>query len=150
MSSFTKPLTTTKFLKKTKYRFLGIFWRTRIQQSWVTAKEFRYYIGEEGSDKFIDVPANFTTDFASVPRAFWIILPPDGIYSQAAVLHDYLYSIRGHLPDGVIMKRIDCDMLFREAMGVLGVTAAIRNIMYQAVRIFGSIPWNKKIKKGGG
>ena len=34
---------------------------------WRVTKGFRYYIGHEGSDKYVDVPVCFLTDGASVP-----------------------------------------------------------------------------------
>lgn len=39
----------------------------------------------------IEVPKGFKTDSASVPRLFWVIWPPNGEYTKAAVLHDYMF-----------------------------------------------------------
>src|SRR5262245_60709692 len=39
----------------------------------------------------VNVPAGFVTDFASIPRAFWSLLRPDGRYTHPAIVHDYLY-----------------------------------------------------------
>jgi len=124
MSSFTEPLTVTKLASGT----------------WITATPFRYYVGEEGSNDFIDVPVGTETDFASIPRPFWSILPPDGKYSQAAVLHDFLYSQRK------IHKRSreECDNIFLEAMKVLNVNWWKRHAMHKAVRSFGWIPWRSE------
>ena len=121
MSSFTDPLTVTKIEKR--------LWRVE--------RGFTYYIGEEGSGEFVTVPEGFVTDFASVPRLFWIILPPDGQYSQAAVLHDYLYSEQ-------IFTRKKSDDIFLEAMTVLKVSWLKRRTMWLSVRMFGWIPWNKR------
>ena len=41
----------------------------------------------------IVVPPHFVTDFASVPRPFRWLAPPDGPYAAASVIHDWLYSI---------------------------------------------------------
>lgn len=82
----------------------------------------------------ISVPAGFVTDFASIPRAFWTILPPTGpMYGKAAVVHDYLYQ------NGGLGKytRAQCDLVFRDAMAVLGVSGIKRQTMYLAVRLFG-------------
>ena len=111
MSSFTQPLTVTK---------LG-------ERTWVVEREFTYYIGEENSSDFVTVPKGYITDFASVPRIFWVILPPDGEYTQAAVLHDYMCA---HDP------KSKADKVFYEAMGVLGVPSWKRSIMFFSVRIF--------------
>lgn len=111
MSSFTDPLTVTK---------IG-------ERLWQVEREFTYYIGEENSNEFVTVPKGFKTDFASVPRIFWRILPPDGMYTQASVLHDYM-CITG--------LKSRADRVFYESMGVLGVSSWQRSIMFFAVRIF--------------
>ena len=124
MSSFTEPLTVTKIGERT----------------WKVARGFRYYVGAEGSADFIDVPEGFETDFASVPQPFWNIFPPDGEYTQAAVLHDYLYNqrrVHGR-------SRAACDGIFLEAMKVLKVGYLQRWTIYLAVRSFGWLYWSKK------
>lgn len=119
MSSFTDPLIVTKL----------------PNGKWKTHSKFRYYIGEENSEDSIEVPRGFETDFASVPRVFWAIIPPDGKYSQAAVLHDYLYHSK-------IRSRKASDEIFLEAMEVLGVSWWRRKVMYYAVWSFGWLPWD--------
>jgi len=86
--------------------------------------EFRY------NGKTLKVPAGFVTDFASVPRIFWNILPPWGRYGKAAVIHDYCYRT-------ACLSRRMCDRLFLEAMRALSVPAWKRYIMWLAVRCFG-------------
>jgi len=104
---------------------------------WEVSLGFKYFVGSEDSNDFVFVPTGFKTDFASVPRLFWIIFPPDGRYSQSAVLHDFLYSKK-------IRSRKESDMIFLESMEVLGVPKWKRRVMYRAVRLFGFIPWGKK------
>ena len=120
MSLFTKPLT----VKKLK------------DGRWEVSVGFTYYVGKENSKDRIFVPTGFKTDFASVPRLFWNILPPDGQYTQASVLHDFLYSKKNR-------KRKECDLIFLEAMKILGVSWWKRKVMYRSVRLSGFIPWNK-------
>lgn len=76
------------------------------------------------------VPAGFVTDFASVPRVLWNILPPVGRYGKATVVHDYLYRCTA-------LDRATCDQVFLEAMQVLGVGWWTRRTMWLAVRVFG-------------
>lgn len=121
MSSFTEPLTVTKIS--------GKMWRVE--------RGFEFYVGSEDSGARISVPEGFETDFASVPRIFWTILPPDGEYTQAAVLHDYLYNTKK-------FSRKYSDDIFLMAMEALGVALWKRNIMYRAVRMFGWRPWSRK------
>jgi len=39
----------------------------------------------------IVVPKGFVTDFASVPRALHSMIGPTGRYTNAAIVHDYLF-----------------------------------------------------------
>ena len=107
---------------------------------WKVYRELQYDIGDLSSGNSIIVPRGFITDFASVPRAFWIVLPPDGKYTAAAVVHDFLYHIQDR-------SRKECDLIFLEAMEVLEVSWIKRKSMYRAVRLFGWMPWNNHAKK---
>lgn len=122
MSEFTTPL---------KVEFID-------GRKWVLCSAFTYCVGslEEPHDE-ITVPAGFETDFASIPRIFWGLLPPTGKYGKAAVLHDFMYS-RQQSP------RKYADDVFYEAMGVLNVPDYVRKTMYLAVRLFGWIVWKNK------
>ncbi|KKL66348.1 hypothetical protein LCGC14_2145860, partial [marine sediment metagenome] len=91
MSSFTKPLTVTK---------IGA-------RLWLVERAFEYRVGSEDSTEVVEVPQGFTTDFASVPRVVWWLIPPDGQYTQAAVVHDFLYFSQ-------TTTRIEADRIFLE------------------------------------
>ena len=78
----------------------------------------------------IKVPKGFKTDLASIPRFLWILLPPFGRYSQAAVIHDYLYESK-------LYTREEADKIFRELMLRYGTYKWKAKIMYHAVRVFG-------------
>lgn len=100
---------------------------------WKLTAAFEYHVGVEGSEEVIVVPAGYVTDFASIPRIFWNILPPTGQYGKAAVIHDYLYSVGS----GNRYSRVQADEIFREAMQILGVGTIRRTLMFRAVRLFG-------------
>lgn len=76
------------------------------------------------------VPAKFESDLASTPWWLWPIFPPAGPWSPAAILHDYLYGLRG-------VSRFLADALLREAMAQLGVPIWRRVVAYYGVRIGG-------------
>ena len=57
---------------------------------WRVTTEFDYIYGTGATAVTIHVPAGMITDFASVPRPLWNILPPTGGYGEAAVVHDHL------------------------------------------------------------
>lgn len=93
----------------------------------------------------ITVPKGFITDFASTPRSFWSIFPPFGKYTAAAVIHDFLYSKYNNTG----INRTLSDKIFLFIMRELGVNWLKRKIMYSAVRSFGELSWQKKLKDEG-
>lgn len=99
-------------------------------------ESFTYEIGGEGSGYLVHVPVGFETDFASVPRFFWRVVPPWGPYGKAAVLHDYLYrKVSG-------FSKVVADSIFYEALELLGCPWWQRCIMYYAVSYFGHSAYN--------
>lgn len=86
----------------------------------------------------IMVPKGTKTDLASVPRVAWSIFPPDGVWLEAAVIHDYLYATKGL--NGV-WSRKEADALFLEAMKDLGVNKTDRTLIHAAVRLGGGFAW---------
>lgn len=93
--------------------------------NWRVYEPFEFYLSD-----VISVPAGFVTDLASVPRVFWTLLPPDGKYAKAAIIHDYMY-------DNALRTKKEADLIFLDGMTVLGVPHWKRAIMYYAVRLFG-------------
>jgi hypothetical protein len=95
---------------------------------WAVIPGFRYYIGSEGSDRYIDVETGFRTDGATIPRFLWWLLPPMGEYSQACTLHDklcqtyHITQVINGIPTQVPVTRKEIDMILKEAMDVLQVT----------------------------
>jgi hypothetical protein len=82
----------------------------------------------------IVVPGGFECDLTSIPRPLWGFFPPMGPYAAAAVVHDYLYSIRW--PD-----RRTADQIFLDAMASLGVPWWQRQLFYASSRISGGHAW---------
>lgn len=83
-----------------------------------------------GRDQQFVVPAGFVTDLATVPAALTWLTPRYGVYTRAAVLHDWLTdeSKAGRF------RRVDADGLFRRVMRELGVSLPRRWMMWAAVR----------------
>ena len=91
---------------------------------------FDFYTDRFGRREFISVPADFKSDFASVPWGLWNIVSPFGRHAKAAVLHDWLCVVR------VYDSRIAHE-LFLEGMEVLGVKPWKRRLMFLAVKYAG-------------
>lgn len=96
----------------------------------------------EKYSRLIVVPAGFITDFASIPRFFWRILPPFGKYAAAAIVHDFLYATK---PDWCNRKIADSIML--EANEVLDVKSWKRTTMYSVLRTCAGPAWKKSKPK---
>ncbi|ELC4820982.1 DUF1353 domain-containing protein [Salmonella enterica] len=103
--------------------------------NWRVYEPFAFYLSDDNSD-VISVPAGFVTDLATIPRIFWSVMPPDGKYAKAAIIHDYLY-------DNALRTKKEADLIFLDGMAVLGVPKWKRIVMYLAVRIFGRGNYSK-------
>jgi hypothetical protein len=79
------------------------------------------------------VPIGYVTDLASVPRLFRFIVPVANAKNRrAAVVHDYLCT---H-PEGIVKDQKQADMVFREALSVVGVGRFRSAALYYPVRTF--------------
>ncbi|MFQ5568273.1 MAG: DUF1353 domain-containing protein [Rhodothermales bacterium] len=110
-------------------------------RTWVIQRDFGYDVGTEGSGETINVPIGFKTDFTSVPRLLWSIIPRWGTYGNAAVIHDFCYWDQSY-------SRKRSDEIFREGMQVLEVKRWRVFLIYNAVRYFGWFAWwkNRRVK----
>lgn len=88
----------------------------------------------EVADGKIEVPAGFTTDFASVPRLPLIYALYGDRNRKAATLHDYLYRNKTH-------PRSICDAVFREAMRADGESWPVAFAMWLGVRVGGAFSY---------
>lgn len=90
------------------------------------------------------VPKGFITDGASVPRALWRIAPPmTGTHAEAAVLHDYLYS----LDCLTRFTHHEADKIFLDAMQGMGTSWFVRNTLYSGVYTCGGLSFRKVLSK---
>jgi Protein of unknown function (DUF1353) len=92
----------------------------------------------------VSVPKGFVTDFASIPQAFWSQLRPDGEYTYAAIVHDYLYWTQAR-------PRVVADEILRLAMQDFPIDILTIWTIYGAVRVAGGFAWrnNAKLKAAG-
>jgi Protein of unknown function (DUF1353) len=127
-------------------------WSMSVPLTWTGT--FRGQIGR------LLVPASegdpFVTDLASVPRSLTWLVPRYGMYTKAALLHDYLCQTVGKETIAVyptpatadrrdvpptepqlirVVDRSDADEIFRLTMTELGVPWARRWLMWSAVSL---------------
>lgn len=98
--------------------------------------ELQIHLSYSGRIETFIVPQGFITDFASVPRLLRSIFPKTGLYTKAAVIHDFLYATK-------MISRKDADGIFRRIMKESGVGRFTRYPMWAALRMFGWLGWNK-------
>lgn len=110
--------------------------------NWFLTQPLRYQI--PGGQAIVEVPVGFQTDFASIPRPFWSILPKWGKYGPAAVAHDFLYWDQR-------CTREQADAVLLLAMAESQVNPVHRALIYRAVRWGGAIGWkaNRKDRAAG-
>lgn len=100
---------------------------------WTVLSPFVYQ--SDVLDRIITVPVGFKTDFASVPRLPGVYLLFGGIGNEAAVIHDFLYTIKQ-------TTRAQADDVFYEAMVANGVSRWRAWMMWLGVRAGGSSHWS--------
>ena len=105
---------------------------------WRVMKGFKYYVGEKGSNKWVDVPRGYLVDGASVPRILWNIIPPWGRYGAATIVHDILCEYLSLTVDGLPCKitREEADDILFEAMLVLDVKAEQYRLIHAGVATY--------------
>jgi hypothetical protein len=95
-------------------------------------------------DELYTIPKGFTTDLASIPSLFENIIDNDDpVILRPSIVHDWLYVLNGHLPNGNVLTRDECDNWLRDSMEGLGADWVIRNEVFEAVRLGGEIFWKK-------
>lgn len=81
-----------------------------------------------------EIPANFKTDLASIPKYLWpIMAPAHSSLIRAAIIHDWLYS------KTCFFSRYETDLIFYHVLKSDGISTIRASLMYYGVRIFG---WN--------
>jgi hypothetical protein len=106
---------------------------------WIVAEDMTWTIGNT-TDKIV-VPKGFVTDFASIPLGLWSLgLSPQGKYSRAAVIHDYLYWSQ-------TCTRSQADRLLVIAMKESNVGWFDENAIYTGVDLGGGGPWSSNMEE---
>jgi uncharacterized protein DUF1353 len=106
---------------------------------WLVLSPFHFQ--SEILNRVVVVPAGFMTDFNSVPRPLWSILPPHE-NPEAGVVHDWLYKYNG-------CTKNQADRVHREVFEVIDrvhpdkAPRWKRVAMYTGLVLGGSRTWNR-------
>ena len=106
------------------------------------------YVVDSCGWRFV-VPAGLVIDGASAPWFAWSFgFLPDGLHRAGALVHDWLYALKGVIcrcPACKPLTRKECDGVFHDLMVRAGVQAKRAGIMHCAVRWFGWLPWSRAV-----
>jgi hypothetical protein len=102
-------------------------------QTWMVLRQVSFW---SCAGRRVIVPEYYITDFASVPRFLWWLLPPWGRY----LLHDRLYY-QHNTGAATGLKRVEADRIFREVMLAAQVKPWMRWMLYAGVRVGGWAYW---------
>ena len=93
----------------------------------------------------VRVPSGFCFDGASIPRVLWRLFHPmQPRFLAAALVHDWLYKIKGVHDWGHDMTRKEVDLLFYHMLRTDGVSLVKAQAMYRGVRAGGWLSFRKK------
>lgn len=99
----------------------------------------------DGTVENIIVPEGFVTNFASVPRLLWWLIPPAGRAANASVVHDFMYWHLTYI-EGTTSRRarmaVDAEFL-KNLILTPGIPQWQAWAMYQGVRWGGRKYWEK-------
>jgi hypothetical protein len=109
---------------------------------WFLTEDLTYEVLNTGIE--ITVKRGFVTDFASVPRPFWSLLPTWGKHGPPAVVHDFLYWDQR-------CTREQADRIMMLAMTESHVGWFRTRLIHAALRIGGAFAWssNRSAREGG-
>lgn len=126
-------------------------------KQWKVMKSF-HFVTDEG--RIITIPKGFKCDLASVFRWFKSVVDTPSYWTQAAVVHDWLYD--RHRRGDESLSRKEADKILVQGMRVkeeeYGIPWNIKrkSLVYAAVRIGGAASWepgyvnrNNQEKKDG-
>lgn len=88
------------------------------------------------------IPKGYRTDFASVPRLLWSVVPPHGRMSNASVVHDFVYDNRLYEQQyGATAARLLADVTFLIHCNRDGVPTWQAIGFFLLLRMFGKKWW---------
>lgn len=89
------------------------------------------------------VPVGYITDFASIPRPASLLLPPFGLWTEGAVVHDFLYAV------GETGARKAADRILHTAIREQGVGRITAAAIHAAVKLFGERAYGREAEWSG-
>ncbi len=108
-----------------------------VEEKFEVRTQLGFHHGSTGIDVVVPGHGNtLPSDLTSTPNLFTWLIPKTGMYLPAALLHDGMVQEKGELPthfSSQPISRLNADLIFRDAMAVLGVRGPRRWLIWTAV-----------------
>ena len=93
--------------------------------------------------KVILIEEGFEWDLSSTPRFLWALLPPDGNFELAALIHDYLYRYQLFGRTFADKEMLIWSKILHTTKSKISLRRLDNKIRFWAVRLFGKKAWKK-------
>ena len=123
----------------------GVIQRERIfwsENRWKKYKLLKSITIKLSNNEVITIDKGFEWDLSSSPRIFWSIVPPDGDFEIASLIHDYLYQKK------ITTRRFADKEMYKWSKVVNSTNKwSFKNIdnwvRFVAVTLFGGFVWRR-------
>ena len=106
----------------------------KLKYYWEFCSDYTAIFKINGKEVTITIPEGFESDGGTIPRIF-------GYFSDLAFrgyfIHDYIYTTHDY-------SRKEADLMLKSCLEYEGVSVIDRNVIYLAVRLFGSKHYKSK------
>jgi hypothetical protein len=127
------------------------------RRQWRTTAPLWWGLQSPTGPDWLQVPAGFITDLASIPWPFVALVRPDSVSPAGPIVHDYLYANCGAVPvwrwddgqgsswivDRPSFTRKQADAVFCDVLIATEVPDWKVRLMHRAVRIGGAGGWGR-------
>ncbi len=124
-------------------------WGIKKQRLYRPGDNWRKYVLLEdilfklSDDTYITIEAGFEWDLSSVPRFLWWLLPPDGDWEIAALIHDFLYRYQLGKRKAADKEMLAWSMVLHRTKSKVSLRHTDNYSRYYGVRLFGYYAWKK-------
>lgn len=113
----------------------------KLKDGWWIVRQQGGLVYTTNDGRKIVVPEGFKTNLASTPWVVWWFLPRDGDYAPAAIVHDWLYTVKEI--EGKPITKSEADAIMSEASEAVGVGCVRRGAIWSGLWLGGWWAWHK-------
>lgn len=138
-----------RILINEKNIFKRLYKWLKSRRKWILLEDYYFKINDRIT---LLIKKGFIFDGASIPRIFWSLLNPMGLYFIPALFHDFAYCykfiflIYERKEKEIVLEKEDADLLLLYVSNLVVSLLTINEVVYLSVKTMGFIAWNKKRK----